>query len=179
MNTMTMWTVIAMDGQGNVDFRDGQEFASEVIAKRVADDMNRAAVDDHDWFYMPSPSFEWRSHGGTSGDPSIASGAETKGTDMADMADMIECRLHLAMNEDGEWRVCDREDENALTMVKDDFGGEAIRSVFLSVWLEPPSTATDIEITAPDDDKTEATAAVTGTLETKGTRTWQWSWTQS
>lgn len=58
MNTMTMWTVIAMDGQGNVDFRDGQEFASEVIAKRVADDMNRAAVDDHDWFYMPSPSFE-------------------------------------------------------------------------------------------------------------------------
>jgi hypothetical protein len=80
---------------------------------------------------------------------------------MADMADMIECRLHLAMNEDGEWRVCDREDENALTMVKDDFGGEAIRSVFISVWVEPPSTAADIEITAPDD-KTEATAAVTG-----------------
>lgn len=52
-----MWTIIAMDGQGNVDFRDDQEFSSEAIAKRVADGMNREAGEDHDWFYMPSKSF--------------------------------------------------------------------------------------------------------------------------
>ena len=52
------FVIIAMDGQGNVDFRDGQEFASEAVAKRVADDMNRHAGEDHDWHYMASPSFD-------------------------------------------------------------------------------------------------------------------------
>ena len=48
--------VIGMDGQGNVDFRDGQEFASQEVAKRIADGMNSSAGPDHDWFYMPTPS---------------------------------------------------------------------------------------------------------------------------
>jgi hypothetical protein len=47
----------SIEGKGNVDFRDGQEFASEAIAKRVADDMNREADEDHDWFYIASPSY--------------------------------------------------------------------------------------------------------------------------
>lgn len=51
--------IIAMDGQGNVDFRDGQEFASEVVAKRICDGMNRDAKRaGSDWFYMPSPTLE-------------------------------------------------------------------------------------------------------------------------
>lgn len=50
------YTVIAMDGQGNVDFRDEQEFASEEVAKRVADGLNvDAERSGSDWFYMPSP----------------------------------------------------------------------------------------------------------------------------
>lgn len=53
------FTVIAMDGQGNVDFRDGQEFASEAVAKKIADGLNyQAEREGSDWFYMPSPCFQ-------------------------------------------------------------------------------------------------------------------------
>jgi hypothetical protein len=47
-----------MDGQGNVDFRDGQTYSTEAVAKRIADDMNKAAGEDHDWFYMVTPHFD-------------------------------------------------------------------------------------------------------------------------
>ncbi|HSC55784.1 MAG TPA: hypothetical protein VLC51_01200 [Nitrospira sp.] len=53
-----MLTIIAMDGQGNVSFGDGQLFEPEA-AKAEADRRNRAAErSGSDWFYMTSPSME-------------------------------------------------------------------------------------------------------------------------
>lgn len=53
-----MLTVIAMDGQGNISFGDGQLFEPEA-AQAEADRRNVAAErDGSDWFYMTSSSME-------------------------------------------------------------------------------------------------------------------------
>jgi hypothetical protein len=52
-------TIIAMDGQGCVNFDavGGQEFISEEVAQAEADRLNtQAELNGSDWFYMPSPA---------------------------------------------------------------------------------------------------------------------------
>jgi hypothetical protein len=53
-----MLTIIAMDGQGNMSFGDGQMYEPEA-AKAEAGRRNREADrDGSDWFYMTSPSMD-------------------------------------------------------------------------------------------------------------------------
>lgn len=52
-----MWVIIAMDGDGNYHWGDGQQFTRQ--AADVAALNRQVARDGSDWHYMPMPAEQW------------------------------------------------------------------------------------------------------------------------
>lgn len=75
------------------------------------------------------------------------------------MAKIETCEISILMDENGAWRVGDREDLTDAAGGLADEGGIMVRQVNLIVRMSRP-TATDISIDVPDDAGTTAEAEV-------------------
>jgi hypothetical protein len=62
---------------------------------------------------------------------------------------MKECRILVAMNEDGDWVVTDDESD-ALSKLSNDVGGYHARVVAITVHMSPP-VMPEASVTVPDD----------------------------
>jgi hypothetical protein len=78
----------------------------------------------------------------------IKSVTNARGDRMTDQT-KVECKIFIAMNEDGGWIVCNDESE-ALTKLGEDEGGYSARVVKLTVKMTPP-TIIETEVDVPDE----------------------------
>lgn len=76
------------------------------------------------------------------------------------MTDIVECKISIAMNEDGDWVVVTEHDDlSAIDKLREDIGGTLARVVNFTIKMRPP-VAPEIEITIPDSAGEAAVIAV-------------------